>query len=83
MGLSEEDIRLVCEKFSKEYSKAKCALEFRNDFELLVSARLSAQCKDDRVNSISKVLFRKFPDVFSMLRILFVLVDFLELNQKI
>ena len=66
MGLSEEDIRLVCEKFSKEYSKAKCALEFRNDFELLVSARLSAQCKDDRVNSISKVLFGKFPDVFSM-----------------
>ena len=49
------------------YPDALCALEYEGDpFRLLVMARLSAQCTDKRVNEVSKVLFQRFPDVFSM-----------------
>ena len=50
----------------REYNNAQCALDFKNGFELLVAARLSAQCKDERVNLITKNLFKKFPDINSM-----------------
>jgi endonuclease-3 len=40
---------------------AKSELNFRNNFELLVSVVLSAQCTDKRVNIITPELFKKFP----------------------
>lgn len=41
----------------KKYRGAKCELKFNNNFELLVSVILSAQCTDARVNKITPALF--------------------------
>lgn len=44
----------------KTYPKARVALEFRDPLELLVSTILSAQCTDERVNKVTKELFKKY-----------------------
>jgi endonuclease III len=44
------------------YPKAKCTLDYRNPFELLIATMLSAQSTDVRVNIVTKSLFRKYPD---------------------
>ncbi|GAB4269891.1 MAG: hypothetical protein Kow0092_24060 [Deferrisomatales bacterium] len=38
------------------------ALEFSSPFTLLVAAVLAAQCTDERVNRVTRTLFRRFPD---------------------
>lgn len=43
------------------YPDAKCALNHRNAFELLIATILSAQCTDARVNIVTPALFKKFP----------------------
>lgn len=43
------------------YLGMETALEYRNEFELLVAVILSAQCTDERVNIITKRLFPKYP----------------------
>ena len=42
------------------YPDAKPALEFNSPYELLVAVTLSAQCTDERVNKVTKVLFEKY-----------------------
>ena len=44
----------------KTYPDARCALEHRNALELLVATMLSAQCTDERVNLVTKSLFKKY-----------------------
>ena len=44
----------------KEYPKVKPALEYSNPFELLIATILSAQCTDERVNIVTKTLFKKY-----------------------
>ena len=44
----------------KEYPDARTALKFKNPLELLVSTVLSAQCTDERVNKVTKTLFKKY-----------------------
>lgn len=39
----------------------KCELEFKNNFELIISVLLSAQTTDKRVNIVTKELFSKYP----------------------
>ncbi len=49
------------------YPDAVCSLDCNDDpWKLLVQARLSAQCTDERVNIVSVDLFKRFPDVYSM-----------------
>jgi endonuclease-3 len=50
----------ILRRLKKEYPIAKIALEFENPFELLISTILSAQCTDERVNIVTKSLFRKY-----------------------
>jgi endonuclease-3 len=45
----------------KEYPDAVCSLTHRSPFELLVATILSAQCTDERVNIVTKELFKKYP----------------------
>ena len=45
----------------QEYPEARCALEHKNAYELLVATILSAQCTDVRVNMVTPVLFKKYP----------------------
>ncbi len=42
------------------YPAARCSLDYSNPLELLVATVLSAQCTDDRVNIVTKDLFRKY-----------------------
>jgi endonuclease-3 len=43
------------------YPGELCALNFSKDYELLFAARLAAQCTDARVNTVTPVLFKRFP----------------------
>lgn len=44
----------------KELPDAKIALNYMNPFELLVATILSAQCTDERVNLVTRTLFKKY-----------------------
>jgi endonuclease-3 len=50
----------VIELLEKEYSDAKVALNYTAPLELLIATMLSAQCTDERVNIVTKTLFRKY-----------------------
>lgn len=45
----------------QEYGQGECALHYEKPYELLIAARLSAQCTDERVNLITPALFERFP----------------------
>lgn len=48
-------------KILKEYySDAKCSLDFRTPFEMVIAVMLSAQCTDERVNKVTPNLFEKY-----------------------
>ena len=42
------------------FPNAKCELNYTNLFELIIAVVLSAQTKDERVNEVTKVLFKKY-----------------------
>ncbi len=42
------------------YPQAKCRLDYASPLQLLIATILSAQCTDDRVNLVTKVLFKKY-----------------------
>lgn len=44
----------------KEWPDAKIALHYSNPLELLIATILSAQCTDERVNMVTKSLFKKY-----------------------
>jgi endonuclease-3 len=50
----------IFKRLKKAYPKVKSALEYQSPFELLISTILSAQCTDQRVNIVTKTLFRKY-----------------------
>ena len=47
-------------KLKKLFPEAKCALDFSNDWELMVAVQLSAQCTDKMVNRVTPALFQKY-----------------------
>jgi endonuclease-3 len=51
---------VIIERLSKVYPDAHVALNFMNPLECLVATILSAQCTDERVNMVTKDLFRKY-----------------------
>ena len=62
-----ERIAEVIERLRSVYPEALCALEYGGDpWRLLVMARLSAQCTDERVNIVCRDLFREIPDAQAM-----------------
>lgn len=42
------------------YPDAKCELNHKNDFELLIAVVLSAQTTDERVNSVTPLIFKNY-----------------------
>ncbi len=56
----ERQIQKILQEFENLYPDAKPALEFRSPYELLVAVILSAQCTDERVNKVTKVLFENY-----------------------
>lgn len=58
---SEKDrAKKIFELLRKEYPQVEIALEFYNPFQLLIATILSAQCTDERVNLVTKDLFKKY-----------------------
>jgi len=55
-----KDIPEILRILGQTYPKAKCSLDFDNPLELLVATVLSAQCTDERVNQVTKTLFKKY-----------------------
>ncbi len=50
----------VVGQLRRQYPDAGCSLDFGSPLELLVATILSAQCTDERVNLVTKDLFRKY-----------------------
>jgi len=50
----------IIKLLEKEHPDAKIALHYSNPLELLVATILSAQCTDERVNIVTKQLFKKY-----------------------
>jgi len=49
------------------YPDAKCELVHHDNFELLIAVVLSAQTTDERVNSVTPILFEKYPDARTLM----------------
>lgn len=51
----------IVTSLANTYGNAECALHHRNAYELVVATILSAQCTDERVNSVTPTLFAAYP----------------------
>ena len=54
--------RRILTALGETYPDAHCELDFTTPLELLVATVLSAQCTDQRVNSVTPALFGRYPD---------------------
>ena len=60
MGTSDK-VGFIVAELKNKYEVADCALEYQDEpYKLLILARLSAQCTDERVNAVSQGLFKEF-----------------------
>jgi endonuclease-3 len=59
--------RQIIKDLYKLYPEAKCSLDYKTPFQLLIATMLSAQCTDVRVNLTTPALFEKYksPKEFS------------------
>jgi len=60
-GTDPRRVQALLGKLDEAYPNAKCALQHKNAFQLLVATILSAQCTDERVNQVTPGLFQKYP----------------------
>ncbi|MBN2243799.1 MAG: endonuclease III [Acidobacteria bacterium] len=58
-GRADRTARIL-DRLENAYPDAQCALKFNNPLELLVATILSAQCTDERVNFVTRDLFKKY-----------------------
>ena len=68
----------VCKRLEKCYPDAICSLEYAEPYQLMIAARLSAQCTDARVNLVTPALFARYPTLDA-----FAQADLQELEQLI
>ncbi len=71
MDKKEKTLKII-EILKSKYPDALCKLNYENPLELLIAARLSAQCTDKRVNAVTPILFSKYGT----------LEDFAEANPR-
>lgn len=55
-----KNVAAILDILDKTYPEAEISLDFSNPVELLVATVLSAQCTDERVNKVTKGLFKKY-----------------------
>ena len=62
--MTRKEIALCAvEALKKEYPDALCSLDYSSPLQLLIAARLSAQCTDARVNLVTPALFERYKTV--------------------
>ena len=70
-SIKNKEIRMeiILKCLKSEYPDGKGSLEYKSAFQLLVATILSAQCTDERVNRVTKKLFKKYqtPEDFDIL----------------
>ena len=49
-------------RLAQEYPDARCALDYESPLQLLIATVLSAQCTDERVNSVTPELFARYSE---------------------
>jgi endonuclease-3 len=54
-------VNKVLAQLKTDYADAECALLFETPYQLLIATILSAQCTDERVNIVTKELFKIYP----------------------
>ncbi len=59
----KEKALIVIDRLKQEYPDADCTLDYEEAWKLLIGLRLAAQCTDERVNKITKILYEKYPDI--------------------
>jgi len=59
--LKNKQINEIISLLKESYPEPICALEYKKDYELLFATRLAAQCTDARVNTVTPILFERFP----------------------
>lgn len=76
MGVKKETIaekkaraREVFARLQAAYPDARCTLDFKNPFQLLIMTALAAQCTDARVNIVCKDLFKKYKTPADFLKV--------------
>ncbi|MCL2020479.1 MAG: endonuclease III [Oscillospiraceae bacterium] len=58
-----QKVKLIIGCLKKLYPDTVCALVYNEPHELMIAARLSAQCTDKRVNLITPALFKRYADI--------------------
>ena len=58
--MKKETVVEIIKKLKETYPDAKCSLDFKTPFELMIAVMLSAQCTDERVNLTTPALFAKY-----------------------
>ena len=53
---------VIVERLKMHYPVVNTQLDHTSSFELLIATILSAQCTDNQVNRVTKVLFARYPD---------------------
>ena len=66
--LSKTDVLRIINLFEEFYPEPVCALEYKKDYELLFATRLAAQCTDARVNTVTPVLYTRYPSLEALAR---------------
>jgi len=51
-------------ELDKLYTDADCTLDFADPLQLLISTQLAAQCTDERVNIVTKTLYKEYRSVY-------------------
>lgn len=67
--LNKQKKYIVIQKLLEAYPNAQCALDYKTEFQLLVSVVLSAQTTDKSVNEVTPALFEQAPDAFAMAKL--------------
>ena len=60
MGLNKLQTLKTIKLLNKSIKNPKTSLKYRNQFTLLTSVVLSAQCTDTNVNNVTKVIYKKY-----------------------
>ena len=58
----------VLDILQKEYPDARVTLDFKDPLQLLIATILAAQCTDERVNQVTKDLFKKYREALDYAR---------------
>jgi endonuclease-3 len=59
----KEKVNIILELLYENYGPTTCYLDHENEWQLLIATMLSAQCTDDRVNIVTKDLFKKYTSI--------------------